>query len=99
MPDEQQQRVLSENPDANGVIEALREAARTVKALGDQADAQAKHIDELQSAAEHLQSAAQRGEDAMLQLESWRDQLDRFRLDLIDKDELLRETIQARHAP
>jgi len=84
--------VYSEHSDANAAIGKLREVANTLKAFGD---ASLGREDERQNV---LDATMERIAELeyLAPAEEWRDALDAFRLNLIDRDELLMKTLGVR---
>jgi len=78
-------KVVSDSAPANEVIDILRDAAKRVQKLGDQLARQDERICDL---AGDLREA----QDISVE-ERWREPLDDFRLGILDRDELLDQTI------
>lgn len=78
-------KVVSDSAPANEVIDILRDAAKRVQKLGDQLARQDEEINDLAGDLREAQNTRVE--------ERWRELLDDFRLGILDRDELLDQTI------
>lgn len=90
------QTFRSEHERAERVIVALREAAQEVKALGDEVIALETATATYRDAIYDLEAEKGDLEEEVKAPRSWEDDLNAFRLEIIDRDELLARTIGLR---